>query len=34
MQIAIELPDDIVNQLQPVNLSRRILELIVADRFR
>lgn len=34
MQIAIELPDDIVNQLQPVNLSRRILELIVADRYR
>lgn len=34
MQIAIELPDDIVNQLQPVNLSRRILELIVADRSR
>lgn len=34
MQIAIELPDDIVNQLQPVNLSHRILELIVADRYR
>lgn len=30
----IELPDDIVNQLQPVNLSHRILELIVADRYR
>jgi hypothetical protein len=34
MQIAIELSEDIINQLQPVNLSRRILELIVADRYR
>lgn len=34
MQIAIELPDDIVNQLQPANVSRRVLELIAADRYR
>ena len=34
MQIAIELPDDIANQLQPVNVSRRVLELIAADRYR
>ncbi len=34
MQIAIKLPSDIVNQLQYVNISRRILELIAADRYR
>lgn len=34
MQIAIELPDDIANQLQTVNLSRRVLELIAADYYR
>ena len=34
MQISIELPDDIVNQLPPVDVSRRILELVVADRYR
>jgi predicted HTH domain antitoxin len=34
MQITIELPDDMVKQLQPVNVSRRVLELIVADRYR
>jgi len=36
MQITIELPDDIANQLQlqPANLSRRILELIAADNYR
>lgn len=36
MQITIELPDDIVNQLQlqPANISRRILELIAADNYR
>jgi len=34
MQIAIELPDDIANQLQTVNLSRRVLELIAADSYR
>jgi len=32
----IELPDDIANQLQlqPANISRRILELIAADNYR
>lgn len=36
MQITIELPDDIGDRLQLKcpNLSRRILELIVADRYR
>ncbi|HAZ44506.1 MAG TPA: hypothetical protein DDW76_05195 [Cyanobacteria bacterium UBA11369] len=36
MQITIELPDDIANQLelQPANFSRRILELIAADNYR
>lgn len=34
MQITIELPDDIANQLQPVNASRRVLELITADHYR
>ena len=34
MQITIELPDDIANQLQPVNVSRRVLELIMADHYR
>ncbi|BCL34521.1 UPF0175 family protein [Nostoc sp. MS1] len=36
MQIIIELPDDIANQLQvqPANISRRVLELIVADNYR
>ena len=36
MQITIELPDDIANQLQlqPANISRRILELIAADNHR
>ncbi len=34
MQIAIELPDDIANQLQTVNFSRRVLELIAADGYR
>ena len=34
MQITIELPDDIANQLQPVNVSRRVLELIAADHYR
>lgn len=34
MQIAIELPDDIANQLQTVNPSRRVLELIAADSYR
>jgi hypothetical protein len=34
MQITIELPDDLVNQLQPVEVSRRVLELVVADHYR
>jgi predicted HTH domain antitoxin len=36
MQITIELPDDIANQLQlqAANISRRILELIAADNYR
>lgn len=34
MQITIELPDNIVNQLPSVDVSRRILELIVADNYR
>jgi predicted HTH domain antitoxin len=34
MQITIELPDDIANQLQPGDISRRVLELIAADRYR
>jgi predicted HTH domain antitoxin len=36
MQITIELRDDIANQLQlqPANISRRILELIAADNYR
>ena len=34
MQITIQLPDRIANQIQPVNISRRVLELIAADRYR
>ncbi|MFW5666388.1 MAG: UPF0175 family protein [Coleofasciculus sp.] len=36
MQITIEVPDNIANQLQlqPANISRRFLELIVADNYR
>jgi len=34
MQIVIELPEQIANQLQLVNISRRVLELIAADRYR
>jgi predicted HTH domain antitoxin len=34
MQITIDLPDDIANQLPPGNISRRILELIAADSYR
>ncbi|WP_017304657.1 UPF0175 family protein [Spirulina subsalsa] len=34
MQITIELPDNIANQLQSVNISRRVLELIAADHYR
>ena len=34
MQITIEVPEDIANQLQSVNVSRRVLELIAADYSR
>lgn len=34
MQITIELPDDIANQLHPIDASRRVLELITADHYR
>ena len=34
MQISIELPEHIANQLQSDNLSRRVLELIAADHYR
>lgn len=36
MQITIDLPDDIANQLnlQPEVISRRVLELIAADHYR
>lgn len=34
MQITIDLPDDIANQLRSENASRRILELLAADYYR
>jgi len=34
MKITIEVPDRIANQLKSANISRRILELIVADSYR
>lgn len=34
MQITIELPDSLANQLQSENISRRVLELLVADYYR
>ena len=34
MQITIELPDNIAHHLTLANVSRRILELIAADRYR
>lgn len=34
MQITIELPDRIANQIKLANISRRILELIIADSYR
>jgi len=34
MQITIEIPENIANQLQISNISRRILELIAADSYR
>jgi predicted HTH domain antitoxin len=34
MQITLKIPDEIPEKLQPVNISRRILELITADYYR
>jgi predicted HTH domain antitoxin len=34
MHITIEIPDDIADRLQSVNVSRRVLELIAADSYR
>ena len=34
MQITIELPNDIANQLKSINVSHRVLELIAADYYR
>ncbi len=34
MQVTIELPDNIANQLQSGDISRRIVELIAADNYR
>jgi predicted HTH domain antitoxin len=34
MKITIDLPDDIANQLQSENVSRRVLELLAADHYR
>jgi hypothetical protein len=34
MKIAIDLPDEIANQLQSENVSRRVLELLAADHYR
>lgn len=34
MQITINLPDDIANQLSSGNISHRVLELIAADSYR
>jgi hypothetical protein len=34
MQITIELPDNIAEQLETTNVSRRVLELIAADNYR
>jgi predicted HTH domain antitoxin len=34
MEITIELPDNIADQLLPINISRRVLELIAADNYR
>jgi hypothetical protein len=36
MQITLDLPDDIADQLQlpPSNIYRRVLELIAADHYR
>lgn len=34
MRIAIELPDDIAEQLRSIDVSRRFLELLAADHYR
>jgi predicted HTH domain antitoxin len=34
MKITIDLPDEIANQLQSENVSRRVLELLAADHYR
>lgn len=34
MQVTIDLPDNIAHQISPNNISRRVLELIVADSYR
>jgi predicted HTH domain antitoxin len=34
MQITIDLPDNIADQLQSEDISRRVLELLVADYYR
>jgi Uncharacterised protein family (UPF0175) len=34
MKITIDLPDNVANQLQSHNISRRVLELIAADYYR
>ena len=34
MQITIDLPDTLPTQLLPASLSRRILELLIADQYR
>lgn len=34
MKITINLPDNILNQLQSSNISQRVLELIAADQYR
>jgi predicted HTH domain antitoxin len=34
MEITIELPDNIADQLLLINVSRRVLELIAADSYR
>lgn len=34
MHITIEIPDDIADRLQSVNVSRRVLELVAADSYR
>lgn len=33
MQIIIELPEDIANEIQPANVSHQVLQLIAADNY-